>query len=123
MALKLYVIYKTANGKIESETQFHDDTTPPTPGAGQAMLVLDDAPVSGFPSKKTHKVDLGPPPALVERDPADQQAEKDAEKKVWMAREIGQLDATREKMYARGYNVTDIDAQIAEAVAEYDALP
>lgn len=122
MALKLFVTYAQADNEIVA-AEFRDDGQPPTPGPGVGLLVLNGPPASGFPSTWTHKVNPGPPPALVEKTAQEQQIFKGGARRTELERKIGELDATRAAMAARGYSTTPIDQEIAACVAEHAALP
>lgn len=122
MAQTTFVIYKDADGSIVSAYR-GDDGTPPTPGAGESVL---DAGGVEVPSLRTHKVDLGPPAALIAKtqDEIDEFDGMDAEsQRQTLRKQIAILEQAKLQYAIELWATTDIDAEIAELRAAHDALP
>ena len=115
----IYITYSDSDGGI-LRAGFGDSAAPPPSGAGEG--VLDVGMVDDLPTAKTHRVDLGGP-TLVAKTAQEQQDEADAVRKKLLARSIGSLVACQIEMAALSYDTTEIDVEIADAKAEYDAIP
>ena len=115
----IYITYNDSSGAIV-RAGFGDSAAPPTPGSGED--ILNAGMLDVLPTATTHKVDLGGP-TLVAKTAQEQQDEADAVRKKLLARSIGSLTACRNEMDGLSYPVAEIDAEIAAAKAEYDAIP
>jgi hypothetical protein len=112
-----FVIYADATGEIV-RAYTSPDTRVPTPPAGESFL--DVGQMAPVPNAKTHIVDLGPPATLVAKSNDDMVSEAKAARIAQIEEALGLLDAVREKMAhpTRGFDTTDIDAQITALETE-----
>lgn len=124
MALKLYVLYTTADNEIVW-AQYMDDAAPPVPGAGQGVVEMDAAPASGHPAAGTHKIDPGPPAAVVDKTAGEQQAYADAALKKKLRMQIASLENCKDKFNAEvpPWDTTELQGDIDDLRAQHDALP
>jgi hypothetical protein len=80
------------------------------------------------PTAATHRVAVGPPPALVPQDPPPPvvppaPVDNTAQRRSELERSIAARDLMRTALLTRGYSTTEIDQEIAAKVAEHAALP
>jgi hypothetical protein len=91
-----------------------------TPGPGEAFL--DGGFVTPLPGPDFQKIDLGGP-TVVDKTAQEQQDFKDAIRKAQLECILIELDNEKTARTGRGFDTTAVDAQIADAEAEYNALP
>lgn len=116
MALSTYVVYDTTTGDLRCACVAAN--APPF-DAGQAVLVL--AVMDPIPTLVTHRVDVSGP-TLVTKTAQEQTDEANAQKKANIERMLADLDGIREKLVARGFSTTTIDAEISTLEVEHATL-
>lgn len=124
MALKLYVLYTTADNEIVW-AQYADEATPPTADVGQDLVVLDGPPGSGFPSSDTHKIDPGPPVAVIAKTQNEQDDIQNGRKREALRRRIATLEACKDKFNAESppWDTAALQADIDALRADHNELP
>lgn len=120
MASTIYITYASADGAILS-SRFGPKETPPLPVPGQG--ILDAGSLEVLPSAKTHRVSLGPPPALTARTQSDMDAERNGAMRADIRQAIAALEAARAQYASHGWSTTALDARIAGLLAQHNAIP
>jgi len=120
MASTVYITYALTDGAILS-SRFGPKESPSLPLPGQG--ILDAGSLDTLPMAKTHRVSLGPTPALAARAQSDMDAEKNGAVREALRRDIASLDAARAQYVAHGWSTNALDARVAGLLAQHDLIP